>query len=177
MHRNIHLSGLEPFVVNHVGSAINSLLKKRDLLTRDDLVVEWRPLYVLYERLFHTNLESLGLIKLPHSLGPTVSSLIKYSRPYFPFEATEVTHCSSSSHGADTSLSSRRCWRSGGPSCVPWTSPWGRPSPTSRCSSPHIPPTSARTRPTDCGLKNSWDFGLLVATIQHGSRLSWVIND
>ena len=81
---------LEPFVVNHVGSALNSLLKKRDLLTREDLVLQWRPLYLLYERLFHTNLESLGLIKLPHSIGPTVSNLIKYSRPYFPFEATEV---------------------------------------------------------------------------------------
>ena len=85
-----YFSGLEPFVVNHVGSALNSLLKKRDLLTREDLVLEWRPLYLLYERLFHTNLESLGLIKLPHSIGPTITNLIKYSRPYFPFESTEV---------------------------------------------------------------------------------------
>ena len=78
-------------MVNHVATAINSLLKKRDLLRREDLVLQWRPLYLLYERLFHTNLESLGLIKLPHSIGPTVSNLIKHSRPYFPLEATEVT--------------------------------------------------------------------------------------
>ena len=95
--------------MNHVAAAINSLLKKRYLLTRDDLVLEWRPLYVLYERLFHTNLESLGLIKLPHSIGPTVSSLIKHSRPYFPFEATEVrTECNVGRYG-DSKGCCRRC--------------------------------------------------------------------
>ena len=75
-----------------MAGALNSLLKKRDLLTRDDLVIEWRPLYQLYERLFHKNLESLGLIKLPNNIGPSVGNLIKNCRVYFPIDSTEVNH-------------------------------------------------------------------------------------
>ena len=83
---------MEPFVINHVAGALNSLLKKRELLTREDLFIEWRPLYHLYERLFHKNLESLGLIKLPNNIGPSVTNLIKYSRPYFSIDSTEVNN-------------------------------------------------------------------------------------
>ena len=81
---------MEPFIINHVAGALNSLLKKRELLTRLDLMIEWKPLYELYERLFHTNIESLGLIKLPNSIGQSITSLIKYSRPYFSMDSTEV---------------------------------------------------------------------------------------
>lgn len=81
---------MEPFIINHVAGALNSLLKKRELLTRMDLLIEWKPLYELYERLFHTNIESLGLIKLPNSIGQSITSLIKYSRPYFSMDSTEV---------------------------------------------------------------------------------------
>ena len=84
--------GMEPFVINHVAGALNSLLKKRELLTRQDLLIEWRPLYLLYERLFHKNLESLGLIKLPNNIGPSIGNLIKYSRPYFSIDSTEVNN-------------------------------------------------------------------------------------
>ena len=84
-------TGLEPFAVNHVAGALNSLLKKKELLTREDLQIEWKPLYQLYERLFHKNLESLGLIKLPNNIGPNVTSLIKFSRPYFSIDSTEVS--------------------------------------------------------------------------------------
>ena len=82
--------GMEPFVINHVAGALNSLLKKKELLTRDELMIDWKPLYLLYERLFHKNLESLGLIKLPNNLCQTVQSLIKFSRPYFAIDSTEV---------------------------------------------------------------------------------------
>ena len=74
-----------------MAGALNSLLKKKELLTREDLQIEWKPLYCLYERLFHKNLESLGLIKLPNNIGPNVTSLIKFSRPYFSIESTEVS--------------------------------------------------------------------------------------
>ena len=82
--------GLEPFIVHHIAGALNSLLKKKDLLTREDLVIEWKPLYLLYERLFHKNLESLGLIKMPNNIGPSMGALIKNCRTYFPIESTEV---------------------------------------------------------------------------------------
>ena len=41
------------------------LLKKRDLLTREDLELPWRPLYELYERCLFSPYEAQGLLHLP----------------------------------------------------------------------------------------------------------------
>ena len=38
----IMIPSLEPYIVNHLGSCLVSLLKKRDLLTSAELVIEWR---------------------------------------------------------------------------------------------------------------------------------------
>jgi len=81
--------GLEPFMVNHTAGTLASLLRKRDLLTRDDLTLEWRPMYDMYERILHSHLESLGLIKLPSNIDQTLKILIKFCRPYFELSATE----------------------------------------------------------------------------------------
>lgn len=79
---------LEPFMVNHTAGTLSSLLRKRDLLTKDDLTLEWRPLYEMYERILHSHLESLGLIKLPRSIDQTLKNLVKFCRPYFEASAT-----------------------------------------------------------------------------------------
>ena len=100
---------MEPFIINHVAGALNSLLKKRELLTRLDLMIEWKPLYELYERLFHTNIESLGLIKLPNSIGQSITSLIKYSRPYFSMDSTEVCIDETNSRHFSLILYVRKC--------------------------------------------------------------------
>jgi len=85
----ITIPDLEPFMVNHTAGVLNSLLRKRNLLTRADLTLEWRPLYEMYERLLHSHLESLGLIKLPSSMEQTLKTFIRLCRPYFPLSATE----------------------------------------------------------------------------------------
>jgi len=81
--------GLEPFMVNHTAGTLTSLLRKRDLLTREDLTLKWRPMYELYERVLHSHLESLGLIKLPSNIDQTLKNLIKFCRPYFEPSATK----------------------------------------------------------------------------------------
>jgi proteasome activator subunit 4 len=51
--------------VNKAASALVSLLKKKDLLTRSDLSLPWRPLYDLYERLLFSPYEPLGMLQFP----------------------------------------------------------------------------------------------------------------
>eukprot|EP00092_Neocalanus_flemingeri_P031411 GFUD01034116.1.p1 GENE.GFUD01034116.1~~GFUD01034116.1.p1 ORF type:complete len:1998 (+),score=527.07 GFUD01034116.1:71-6064(+) len=80
---------LEPFMVNHTAGTLNSLLRKRNLLDRQNLTLEWRPLYEMYERILHSHLESLGLIKIPSSIDQTLKSLVKLCRSYFTLSTTE----------------------------------------------------------------------------------------
>ena len=56
---------LDPFLINRTANNLITLVKKRDLLTREDLQIEWKPLYELYERLFYTPYEALGMIHYP----------------------------------------------------------------------------------------------------------------
>lgn len=56
---------LEPWMVNKVSHCLATLLKKRELLDRQDLTVQWRPLYQLHERLFYSPYEALGMVTYP----------------------------------------------------------------------------------------------------------------
>ena len=58
-------SGLEPWIVGRLASQLVSLLKKRDLVTSEDLQLPWRPLYDLYERLMYSPYEALGMVQYP----------------------------------------------------------------------------------------------------------------
>jgi proteasome activator subunit 4 len=61
----IFIPDLEPFVINHVGSCLVSLLKKRELLTGEQLELDWRPLHSLYDTTMQSKREALGLVKIP----------------------------------------------------------------------------------------------------------------
>ncbi|XP_068596993.1 proteasome activator complex subunit 4A [Brachionichthys hirsutus] len=85
-----------------------NLLKKRELLSRDDLELSWRPLYELYDRILFSKTEHLGLNWFPDPPRPCSSSklvmlklvqrcsvenllktLVKSCRPYFSVSATQ----------------------------------------------------------------------------------------
>ncbi|XP_075452050.1 proteasome activator complex subunit 4 isoform X1 [Ascaphus truei] len=85
-----------------------SLLKKKELLSREDLQLPWRPLYEMLERILYSKTEHLGLNWFPNSCRPGLSStktmllnvlhrcsvesvlktVVKACRPYFPDDAT-----------------------------------------------------------------------------------------
>ncbi|XP_062911944.1 proteasome activator complex subunit 4-like isoform X1 [Mobula hypostoma] len=84
-----------------------NLLKKKELLSREDLQLPWRPLYVTVERILYSKTEHLGLNWFPNSFRQGLSSkscvlsilhrcsienllktLVKCCRPYFPDDAT-----------------------------------------------------------------------------------------
>ena len=56
---------LDPFLINRTVNNLISLTKKKELLTPSDLQIEWRPLYELYEKLFYSQYEALGMLHYP----------------------------------------------------------------------------------------------------------------
>lgn len=80
---------IELSFVNKVCILLKSLLKKTELLSREDLVLPWRPLYELYERIIFSQYENLGMLALPSSLEGHLKSLIFSCRPYFSVESTQ----------------------------------------------------------------------------------------
>ncbi|KAJ8385476.1 hypothetical protein AAFF_G00185720 [Aldrovandia affinis] len=66
-----------------------NLLKKKELLSRDDLELPWRPLCELQERILYSKTEHLGLNWFPNSVENVLKTLVKNCRPYFPESATQ----------------------------------------------------------------------------------------
>uniref|UniRef100_A0A3B4EMS0 Proteasome activator Blm10 mid region domain-containing protein n=1 Tax=Pygocentrus nattereri TaxID=42514 RepID=A0A3B4EMS0_PYGNA len=66
-----------------------NLLKKKELLSRDDLELPWRPLYELYEKILYSKTEHLGLNWFPNSVENVLKTLVKSCRLYFPESATQ----------------------------------------------------------------------------------------
>lgn len=56
---------LDPWLVYRTASTLNVLLRRRKLLEPRDLEIKWRPLYELYEKLFYSPYEPLGMIHFP----------------------------------------------------------------------------------------------------------------
>lgn len=64
------------------------LFRKKKLLTRNDLQLEWRPLYQLWRFVDYSTFETCGLIYVPSDITKHVKNLVKACRSYFPIEAT-----------------------------------------------------------------------------------------
>lgn len=65
-----------------------NLLKKKELLSRDDLQLPWRPLYDMVESILYSKTEHLGLNWFPSSVESILKTLVKCCRVYFPDDAT-----------------------------------------------------------------------------------------
>jgi proteasome activator subunit 4 len=68
---------------------INTLLKKRHLVSRDDLQLPWKPVYELYHEVFHSKGVKIGLKNFPRSIDSQIVQFVSYTRTYFPVEATQ----------------------------------------------------------------------------------------
>uniref|UniRef100_A0A8C6V0Y2 Proteasome activator subunit 4a n=1 Tax=Neogobius melanostomus TaxID=47308 RepID=A0A8C6V0Y2_9GOBI len=66
-----------------------NLLKKKELLSREDLELPWRPLYELHDRILYSKTEHLGLNWFPNSVENVIRALVKNCRPYFSDSATQ----------------------------------------------------------------------------------------
>uniref|UniRef100_A0AAQ4Q0P3 Proteasome activator Blm10 mid region domain-containing protein n=1 Tax=Gasterosteus aculeatus aculeatus TaxID=481459 RepID=A0AAQ4Q0P3_GASAC len=66
LYELVTLPNLEPHMMQSYARLLIQLLKKKELLSRDDLQLPWRPLYDLYERVIYSKTEHLGLIWFPN---------------------------------------------------------------------------------------------------------------
>ncbi|XP_070577632.1 proteasome activator complex subunit 4-like isoform X2 [Ptychodera flava] len=80
---------LEFKLVQKFAQLLITLLKKKELLSRDDLELAWRPLYQVVERVYYSRFEPLGLEWLPHTIDNVLKTLVKFARVYFPEESTQ----------------------------------------------------------------------------------------
>ncbi|ESP01603.1 hypothetical protein LOTGIDRAFT_238219, partial [Lottia gigantea] len=89
MYELVTIPDLELALVGKFASKLSVLLKKKELLTREDLELPWRPLYELCEVTVNSKFEPLGLHLLPSNIEGILKNLIRNCRDYFPLEATQ----------------------------------------------------------------------------------------
>ncbi|TRY93382.1 hypothetical protein DNTS_032873 [Danionella cerebrum] len=80
---------LEISMMQSFARLLITLLKKKELLSREDLELPWRPLYELHDRIMYSKTEHLGLNWFPSSVEAVLKAVIKNCRPYFPESATQ----------------------------------------------------------------------------------------
>ncbi|XP_056286378.1 proteasome activator complex subunit 4B-like [Pseudoliparis swirei] len=89
LYELVTLPDLEPHMMQSYARLLIQLLKKKELLSRDDLQLPWRPLYDLYKRIVSSKTEHLGLVWFPNSVDHVLRALIKSCRLYFTASSTE----------------------------------------------------------------------------------------
>uniref|UniRef100_A0A6P7GVF6 Proteasome activator complex subunit 4B-like n=1 Tax=Diabrotica virgifera virgifera TaxID=50390 RepID=A0A6P7GVF6_DIAVI len=80
---------LEPTRINKCATTLIQLLKKKYLLTRDDLQLEWRPLYDLCVKAMEKSKTEIGMYRYPSNFELTLFHLIRSCKVYFPASATQ----------------------------------------------------------------------------------------
>lgn len=80
---------MDLYYIAYVARCFSRLMRKRYLISADELQLDWRPLYETYERLLFSTTEALGLIYVPENLESNLSQAIRLARPHFPLEATQ----------------------------------------------------------------------------------------
>ncbi|XP_067680549.1 proteasome activator complex subunit 4-like [Haliotis asinina] len=82
------IPNLELSLVQKYAGLLTTLLKKKELLTREDLVLPWRPLYDLVESVMYSQYEHHGLQLFPSNIENVLKSVVRYCRVYFSLEST-----------------------------------------------------------------------------------------
>lgn len=88
LYELVSIPKLEISMMQGFSRLLINLLKKKELLSRDDLELPWRPLYDMVERILYSKTEHLGLNWFPNSVENVLKTLVKSCRPYFPADAT-----------------------------------------------------------------------------------------
>uniref|UniRef100_A0A8C8I491 Uncharacterized protein n=1 Tax=Oncorhynchus tshawytscha TaxID=74940 RepID=A0A8C8I491_ONCTS len=89
LYELITIDKLEISMMQGLARLLINLLKKRELLSREDLELPWRPLYELQDRILYSKTEHLGLNWFPNSVENVLKTLVRSCRPYFPETATQ----------------------------------------------------------------------------------------
>ncbi len=83
------IPNLEASLIALFGNTLSALLKKKHLLSPQELQLQWRPLYQLMKTWLDSPYEDVGLLLNPTGLETTLRNIVKACREYFPIEATQ----------------------------------------------------------------------------------------
>uniref|UniRef100_A0A3Q2P0Y9 Proteasome activator subunit 4 n=1 Tax=Fundulus heteroclitus TaxID=8078 RepID=A0A3Q2P0Y9_FUNHE len=89
LYELVTIPRLEISMMQGLARLLINLLKKKELLSREDLELPWRPLYELHDRILFSKTEHLGLNWFPNSVENVLKTLVKNCRPYFSENATQ----------------------------------------------------------------------------------------
>uniref|UniRef100_H2Z3X1 Proteasome activator complex subunit 4 C-terminal domain-containing protein n=1 Tax=Ciona savignyi TaxID=51511 RepID=H2Z3X1_CIOSA len=84
----ISIPDVECIVADHTCSILRKLLKKRELLDRNDITLDWRPLHKLCERYLYSKMEPMGLEWFT-SMDGKLRGLVRCCRNYFSLDETQ----------------------------------------------------------------------------------------
>ncbi|XP_031565856.1 proteasome activator complex subunit 4-like [Actinia tenebrosa] len=76
------------FIIGY-GHVLILLLKKRKLISREELTLPWKPLYANVEFLHYSKYESVGLKKHSSKCKELMKSVVRLARVYFSVESTQ----------------------------------------------------------------------------------------
>uniref|UniRef100_A0A2K5QC34 Proteasome activator complex subunit 4 n=1 Tax=Cebus imitator TaxID=2715852 RepID=A0A2K5QC34_CEBIM len=77
LYELVSIPKLEISMMQGFARLLINLLKKKELLSRDDLELPWRPLYDMVERILYSKTEHLGLNWFPNSVENILKTLVK----------------------------------------------------------------------------------------------------
>lgn len=83
------IPSLEPFLINKFVNLLILLLKKKELISPQELTLPWRPLYDLCKKITSSNLTSLGMYRYISSLESCLDRLVHEARYYFSSSSTQ----------------------------------------------------------------------------------------
>jgi len=89
LYELITIPDLEYAVLQIFAQLLSQLLKKKELISPQELTLPWRPLHKLYENIAYSPYEAYGMVLFSGSLEATLKTLIRDSRVYFPVESTQ----------------------------------------------------------------------------------------
>ncbi|VDM97531.1 unnamed protein product [Thelazia callipaeda] len=76
-------------IVKICAQSLTNLLYRRKLLSRRDLILDWKPLYDIHVEVSHKGLEQYGMFLLPDGIKSIVEQTVAICRTYFSLESTQ----------------------------------------------------------------------------------------
>ncbi|XP_046740797.1 proteasome activator complex subunit 4-like [Diprion similis] len=89
MFKLITIPNLEPHKVAEFGTMLIVLLKKKKLISREELELPWEPLYDLTYRIMATGKTAIGIYRYFPSVQSTLDVMVHAAKVYFPVTATQ----------------------------------------------------------------------------------------